>query len=177
MKISHTVWKRCTWCGIEVKAYMSHKRFANSYCSLKCYGKSKAGRPVLSPTQYAELGAKQTGINNPGWKGGEEHNKLVSAEWVSRNREKKNQHNALRRALRRNAEGSFTLDEWEDLKRANGYKCLSCGGEEPSVRLTRDHIIPLSKGGTNFISNIQPLCLSCNSRKYNKIFPDQRECA
>ncbi len=40
--------------------------------------------------------------------------------------------------------------------------CLKCG---TNLRLTLDHIIPISKGGENKISNLQTLCVSCNSIK------------
>jgi len=32
-----------------------------------------------------------------------------------------------------------------------------------------DHIIPLSKKGNNTLSNVQVICLSCNSKKSNKL--------
>ncbi len=32
-----------------------------------------------------------------------------------------------------------------------------------------DHIIPVSKGGDNTLSNVQVICLSCNFKKSNKV--------
>lgn len=43
-----------------------------------------------------------------------------------------------------------------------GNKCLCCGTEE---KITIDHVVPVKKGGVNELSNMQPLCKSCNSRK------------
>jgi 5-methylcytosine-specific restriction endonuclease McrA len=67
--------------------------------------------------------------------------------------------------------GSHTIEEWESMKLAYRYRCPACQASEPTITLTEDHVIPLSRGGTNNIENIQPLCQSCNSRKNARIIP------
>lgn len=61
------------------------------------------------------------------------------------------------------AGGSYTDGEWQALCAHYGNKCLRCGRDD--VKLTFDHILPVSKGGSSDISNGQPLCKSCNSAK------------
>ena len=70
--------------------------------------------------------------------------------------------------------GSHTLAEWETLKTQYNWICPCCHKSEPEIKLTEDHIIPLSKGGSDNIENIQPLCRSCNTKKYTKIIKYDR---
>jgi hypothetical protein len=48
----------------------------------------------------------------------------------------------------------------------DGGKCVNCGSEE---NLEYDHIIPISKGGSNTARNIQILCEKCNRTKRDSI--------
>jgi 5-methylcytosine-specific restriction endonuclease McrA len=72
-----------------------------------------------------------------------------------------------RRARIKNAQGTIKRGEWLELCEKFGNQCLRCGAR--GVKLTLDHIVPLSKGGSNTIDNAQPLCKSCNSRKHTSI--------
>ena len=53
------------------------------------------------------------------------------------------------------------------------YRCQYCGrsqGElKPRESLTRDHLVPLSRGGTNHWSNVVTACSTCNARKGNRL--------
>jgi hypothetical protein len=81
-----------------------------------------------------------------------------------------------RRARVLGAPGSFTTAEWT-LLLAKHPRCPDCGRRWEDIPLprgwksaaTRDHIVPLSRGGGNDITNIRPLCYSCNSRKCDKL--------
>lgn len=82
--------------------------------------------------------------------------------------EKKRFTNMRYKARKRNTLGSHTFEEWIKLKEFYGNMCLCCKRIEPEIVLSEDHIIPLDKGGSDFIENIQPLCVSCNSIKHTK---------
>lgn len=69
-----------------------------------------------------------------------------------------------RRALKRAAEGKHTAAEIEALYQRQRAKCANClTSLKPCYHV--DHIIPLARGGSNWISNIQLLCPTCNISK------------
>lgn len=68
-----------------------------------------------------------------------------------------------RRTKKSTAGGSYSPDEWLRLCAKYENRCLCCGRTD--VKLTADHVIPVSAGGTSDIDNIQPLCMFCNQSK------------
>ena len=96
--------------------------------------------------------------------------KMSIKKWAQANPEKIRMINKKHSAKRRGALGSHTLEQWKILKNKYNNCCAICGRQEPFTDLwyqflTEDHISPISKGGSNFIENIQPLCIYCNGKK------------
>jgi 5-methylcytosine-specific restriction endonuclease McrA len=101
-----------------------------------------------------------TGEKSSNWKGG------ISKDLAHYER--------ARRNLELNAVGSHTKGEWEHLKALYNWTCPCCWKKEPEITLHQDHIVPLTRKGTDNIENIQPLCKSCNSRKKQKTIKYER---
>ena len=107
-----------------------------------------------------------SGEKHYNWKGGITKNKSEYRKtYYANNRVAVINYVHKRRALKLSVGGEHSVEEWETLKKKYNFMCLCCKKREPEIALTQDHIIPLSKGGNDYISNIQPLCLSCNCRK------------
>ncbi len=66
---------------------------------------------------------------------------------------------------KRGSGGSHNRAQWKALKAFYDFTCLRCGRRVPEIKLTKDHIRPLARGGTDFIENIQPLCVECGNLK------------
>ena len=113
------------------------------------------------------------GAGTPCWKGGvtkdiKKYMKEYGKKWTEKNREYKNYLTNKRRCLKLKSEGSHTFGDWELLKKQYNFTCPCCHKKEPEIVLSQDHIIPVSRGGSDNIENIQPLCGSCNSKKHTK---------
>jgi hypothetical protein len=77
------------------------------------------------------------------------------------------------RSRKKNAAGTFTVEQWKAKLEYYNYSCYLCGTslQKPTI----EHRIPLSRGGTNWIANIAPACGSCNSAKRDKTEKEFRE--
>ncbi len=93
--------------------------------------------------------------------------------WYRENREQAFANAATYRARRRNAEGAFTDEDVRDIYESQNGLCVyhilnpNCKGNL-AHSFHRDHIIPISRDGTNWPDNIQLLCGHCNDSKRQK---------
>ena len=90
-----------------------------------------------------------------------------NAAWHKANPEKSRAFVANRRARIKGAEGRHAAEEVKKLLARQKYRCAAC---KKSVEdgYHEDHIIPLLRGGSNCIRNIQLLCPTCNCKKGSK---------
>ena len=90
--------------------------------------------------------------------------RVVTAKWTANNPEAARALRHVRRARKKGAEGRFYAADIALIRVLQKDKCAFC-----SSRLKgfghRDHIVPLSFGGSNWPSNIQLLCQGCNLSK------------
>lgn len=180
-KISRRRWRQ----NNPEKEKATSRRFYRNHCEDE---KERARIYKKNNPEKGREHAKKWRKNNP------EKVRLSINRWCKNNpekikeyskRNKKNHPEQIRKDNRRrrnyklNAEGSHTEQEWQDKKKKYCYRCAYCGIHENVLKdkykckkwwlLTEDHIIPLTKKGTDYINNIIPACVSCNSTKHNKI--------
>ncbi len=68
---------------------------------------------------------------------------------------------------KREPRAKLNKKDWVALKEKYGFRCASCGKQEPDVKLSPDHRVPRSRNGSNELGNWQPLCAQCNNVKSN----------
>lgn len=138
-----------TYIGSVCKRGHSGERFITSKGCVECSRDKKVTGKYRNYEYYS--GNREVRI---------EYSKL----YKKKNKEKVLRYNRVAFAKRRAAIGSFTVrDVALIFDRQNGL----CNGCSVSIAAGYhiDHKQPLSKGGTNFASNIQLLCQKCNLTK------------
>lgn len=160
--------KKCHYCNQEFlpsKFDDGRKRFCSVKCQYKGWVKRNDGRAKeisrKSKTKHRE---KRLIYGRKYYAEHKEEMRIKLLAWRRKNRAKVVQQVIHRRYALKGNGGVHTLEQWEKLKEKYRQRCAYCCKK---AILTRDHIIPVSKGGMNDISNIQPLCRPCNSKKFN----------
>lgn len=146
-------------CGTEIHCRIK-RTMEKKYCSKECWYKYRKSRGPHSEETKLKIG-----VGNKKFYG--EHPERLSS-WkggVSKNPGYKS---SMKKKSRLNTVGYHTRAEWDNLKQLYSFVCPACLRQEPDIKLTQDHIVPLILGGHDFIDNIQPLCGSCNTRKMTK---------
>ncbi len=95
-----------------------------------------------------------------------EKHREKSRRYAKENPEVAATHARNRRAKIREAEGFHTTEDVNEILVRQRHRCAFCG---TSIRKAYDvdHIVPISKGGSNWPSNLQCLCPTCNRQKNN----------
>ena len=152
--------KLCSKCG-------SRERYTNGSCA-PCHRKNNRKWYEANRTKKYEVDRKWK-LANPEKKrisdrkyreNHPERNRNRKRKWVLANPEKVMVIKQRRRARKKGNE-SRPYD-FKTICEHYGNKCARCGNK---IKLTIDHIKPISKGGPDIASNIQPLCRKCNSSK------------
>jgi len=135
----------CIVCGKEFELYPAQvrQRFDPKFCSQACHGVWNSEH--------------KSGENSPHWRGGI-HSRPSSSP------ERRSEYYHQRRARELHCQvNDLTKEQWEQILKDFNYCCAYC--LKPLKRADREHVMPVSRGGNNTMSNVVPACRRCNVRK------------
>ncbi len=185
LPFTKTQTKKCTRCKHEKPLDQFSKRGDSdrprSHCN-QCkklaqeeYRERNREKVKAGSTNYRKrLGASLNKRIRQWRKRNPDRDRAIHSKWKANHKDAVNASTHRRRAQIKGNGGSYTAAEWQAIKAAQDHRCLMCGRREPEIKLTVDHVIPVSQGGPNTADNIQGLCKSCNSKKHRKVLDLRR---
>lgn len=173
--------KTCDCCGtICMKAPTT--RYKGTYCSDLCRDYTRWGaltKPLPSTHWARWYGATSAWVppltRNTGactWCGSENQRAQTAAYCGARCKQRAKAQR--RRAAEHGAPGEYTWREVMEQYRAQGFVCAYCG-TKPAELPEPEHVVPLSKGGRNDMTNIVAACKLCNSDKRDLLIAEWNE--
>lgn len=155
--------KKCTRCldNKDTKLFSKNikcKDGVRSYCK-QCQADYDKRRYANVADYYKNKSANWRSANT-------EKRAGYRTKWKKDNKEKVKEYNRQYRHLIKLAGDLNILEAVKSIVKGKEFICKICSKHG---KCTVDHIIPVSKGGNNKISNLQILCALCNSIKSNKM--------
>lgn len=157
-------------CEVCEKEFWPEKNHPNQICcSVKCNNKKWRRENKEHWRKYCE--ENKENIREIRLKSNYKNREKINEKAKKYGKEHPEQRRATfhrRRARIKSNGGSFTAEEIIILKKESKGFCMGYKRELHFVgieKLEIDHVIPIMKGGTSFIENIQLLCKNCNLRK------------
>lgn len=182
-KVSHKEWKAANPDKVRESskreyAKPGHKeKRQNYYQDNKEYFQSKMHDYYLSNQERRLEYSREWKRQNPSYdreyyQATADRRREVAREWRKNNPERVLENNRVRSAQRRARRVSdgehHTVADRAAVLVAQGHRCANCNADLRKVKKHLDHIVPLSRGGSNSKSNIQYLCEPCNLTKAAK---------
>lgn len=154
------------------------RRYSNTGTCVDCTRVYAAGYAAKYPEKirlrdklYRESNKEKCDIRSANYRAA---NRLECAararEWRAKNPEKVKELYGRSRARKARAAGSYSAEDVRSLYKHQHGKCayFSKCGAHLKFGYHVDHIVAVTRGGTNFKSNLQLLCPRCNRRKSAK---------
>ncbi len=158
----------------RISEYNKHYRVENKD-AIKEYRKEYMKRYYKRNKEIIAKSHKQWYKKNPGYNkkyyldpDNKERKTKTNKRWKINNPEKVRLYGVNRKAAQRGASGSFRKEDILTIYEKQRGLCFYCGASlKDNYHI--DHFIPLSKGGTNYPSNLRLACQACNLMKNNRV--------
>lgn len=161
----------CKYCEKSFPKFNSVKGIARDFCSKPCY--RAHGHATRREERKIIFNSRQKKI--PCAYCGTEMDYLSKSGIVRKfcsDKCRQTPHALKRRKLKESSMFAVSPKDWWDLKARFDHRCAYCGSDE---KLTFDHVVPLTRGGTHGIGNALPCCTICNSSKNNRTLVEWRK--
>jgi 5-methylcytosine-specific restriction endonuclease McrA len=145
--------------------YQANKEKRRAY-GRAYYHANKERSKASALAWHAANRKKKRGHNQKWTSANREKDYAATRAWVKANPDKALTHKHQRRARKLGAEGHHTAADVAKIRKQQRDRCAALHCQvvlEGKGHV--DHIVPLSRGGSNWCTNLQLLCASCNCSK------------
>lgn len=174
--------KICSACGVEkpatVEYFSPQRKYLNRRCKPCANAAAKAWRLAnldkarANDKVHREANADKKRATTKAWQlANPEKQRSCAKSWYLANPQKHRAKSARRRAHTRNATGSHTAADIARLHAEQSGLCSYCSISLP-LGYHVDHVVPLSRGGSNAPDNLRLTCPRCNLSKGAKLISE-----